>query len=50
MNYMQQEWNHCRDFEAAANRDPDVSYSPYKFGGFEWLEGTPNLRFKFEHF
>jgi len=28
-----------QEFEKEANRDPEKSYPPVKFGGFEWLDG-----------
>jgi hypothetical protein len=28
-----------QEFEKEANKDPEKSYPPVKFGGFEWLEG-----------
>jgi hypothetical protein len=35
-----------REFELEANRDPEKSYCPAKFGGFEW----PDSKSKFHDF
>jgi len=44
MNNAGKEYTAYREFEVDANRDPKDSYSPVRFGGFEWLEGKPNFK------